>query len=434
MLVPVNSRPLIVQNPAMFKTQILGFLFFTTFFLAVDFYVWSAIMSLGGGWQPKTKTLVKYVYWGFTAFMFLFFLIYRSGIIEIPAWLIKPISGIVFAITIAKLFWVVFLLVDDIIRLFRWLYAYFFTEVESTPSRPWEMSRLKFLQFTGLGIGAAFIGTSIWGIFKGAHNYTVHRVKLKIANLPDAFKGLKIVQISDIHSGSFWDREAVERGVQMINDQKADMVFFTGDIVNDRSSELVPWMDLFSKIKAPLGVYSTLGNHDYGDYVGWPSMQAKKQNLQDLIGYHKQMGWDILMDEHRVIEKDGAKLSIIGIQNWSDKGRFPKYGDLAKAYQGVPQDSVKLLLSHDPSHWKKQVLQEYPDIDCTFSGHTHGMQFGIDTKFYRWSPVKMVYKEWIDLYREGNQQLYVNRGFGYLGYPGRMGIYPEISVFELERA
>jgi len=236
-------------------------------------------MSLGGGWQPKTKTLVKYVYWGFTAFMFLFFLIYRSGIIEIPAWLIKPISGIVFAITIAKLFWVVFLLVDDIIRLFRWLYAYFFTEVESTPSRPWEMSRLKFLQFTGLGIGAAFIGTSIWGIFKGAHNYTVHRVKLKIANLPDAFKGLKIVQISDIHSGSFWDREAVERGVQMINDQKADMVFFTGDIVNDRSSELVPWMDLFSKIKAPLGVNSTLGNHDYGDYVGWPSMQAKKTKL-----------------------------------------------------------------------------------------------------------------------------------------------------------
>jgi len=237
----------------MFKDQIIAFLFFTTFFLAIDFYVWSAILSLSGGWQPRTRSIVKYTYWGFTAFMFLFFLVYRSGIIELPAWLIKPISGIVFAITIAKLFWVVFLLIDDVIRLFRWLYAYFFTDIESTPSRPWEMSRLNFLKFTGLGIGVAFLGTSIWGIFKGAHNYTVHRVKLKINNLPDALKGLRIVQISDIHSGSFWDREAVERGVQMINDQKPDMVFFTGDIVNDRSSELVPWLDVFFKNQCTVG-------------------------------------------------------------------------------------------------------------------------------------------------------------------------------------
>ena len=191
-------------------------------------------------------------------------------------------------------------------------------------------------------------------------------------------------------------------------------------------------MDLFGQIKAPMGVYSILGNHDYGDYVPWPSPQAKKKNLEDLISYHKQMGWDILLDEHRVVEKDGEKLGIIGVQNWSAKGRFPKYGDLDKASQGL-DTSVQLLLSHDPSHWREQVLGKTP-IAATFSGHTHGMQFGVDTKFYRWSPVKMVYKEWLDLYTEKDQHLYVNRGFGYLGYPGRMGIFPEISVHTLTGA
>jgi predicted MPP superfamily phosphohydrolase len=280
-------------------------------------------------------------------------------------------------------------------------------------------------------VGAAFVGTAIWGIFKGAHNYTIHRKKIKLAGLPDAFKGLKILQISDIHSGSFWDREAVAQGIKLINEQQADVVFFTGDIVNDRSDELLPWIDLFSQIKAPMGVFSTLGNHDYGDYVPWPTPEAKRKNLSDLISYHKQMGWDILNDEHRVLEKDGQKLTIVGVQNWSAKARFPKYGNLKKAMDGAPKDTVKILLSHDPSHWREQVVGKQTDIALTFAGHTHGMQFGIDSKFYRWSPVKYVYKEWLDLYTESNQHLYVNRGFGYLGYPGRMGIYPEITVVTL---
>jgi predicted MPP superfamily phosphohydrolase len=190
-------------------------------------------------------------------------------------------------------------------------------------------------------------------------------------------------------------------------------------------------MDLFGQITAPLGVFSTLGNHDYGDYVPWPTPQAKEKNLADLISHHKSMGWDILLDEHRVIEKDGEKLCIVGIQNWSSKANFPKYGDLKKALHNAPQDSVKLLLSHDPSHWRAQVVGKQTDIAATFAGHTHGMQFGIDSKFYRWSPVKYVYKEWLDLYTENDQHLYVNRGFGYLGYPGRMGIYPEITVITL---
>jgi hypothetical protein len=415
----------------MFKQQITAFLFFTLFFLALDTYVWQGIKTITPNWTNRAKSILKWSYWGYTVFTFVFFLLVRFEFIPLPAAMIKVLSAVAFAIVIAKLFWVFFLLIDDIIRLFRWIYQYFFTDIETAPDRPSGISRLKFLQYTGLAVGAAFVGTAIWGIFKGAHNYTIHRKKIKLAGLPDAFKGLKILQISDIHSGSFWDREAVAQGIKLINEQKADVVFFTGDIVNDRSDELVPWMDLFSQIKAPMGVFSTLGNHDYGDYVPWPTPEAKRKNLQDLISYHKQMGWDILNDEHRVLEKDGQKLTIVGVQNWSAKARFPKYGNLEKAMDGAPKDTVKILLSHDPSHWREQVVGKQTDIALTFAGHTHGMQFGIDTKFYRWSPVKYVYKEWLDLYTESNQHLYVNRGFGYLGYPGRMGIYPEITVVTL---
>lgn len=386
---------------------------------------------LTANWSDRGKSIIKYSYWGYTVLVFVFFVLLRFQLIPLPSQAIKIISAIVFAIVIAKIFWVLFLLIDDLIRLFRWIYQYFFINLETVPNQPSGISRLKFLQYAGLGIAATFIGTAVWGIFKGAHNYTIHRKKLKIAGLPSAFQGLKIVQISDIHSGSFWDREAVIKGVELINEQNADMVFFTGDLVNDRSDEIVPWMDVFSKIKAPMGVFSILGNHDYGDYVLWPSADAKAQNLQNLINYHKKMGWDILMDEHRIIEKDGQKLCIVGIQNWSAKARFPKYGNIKKALHNAPSDTIKLLLSHDPSHWRKQILGKHKDIAATFAGHTHGMQFGIDSKFYRWSPIKYIYKEWLDLYTENNQHLYVNRGFGYLGYPGRMGIYPEITVVTL---
>jgi predicted phosphodiesterase len=299
----------------MIKQQITGFLFFTLFFLAIDAYVYQGIKSITPNWSAKAKNILKYSYWGYTVLVFVFFLLFRFQLIQIDPNFVKIISAIVFAIVIAKIFWVVFLLIDDIVRLFRWVYQYFFTDIESAPDKPSGISRLKFLQYTGLAVGVAFIGTAVWGIFKGAHNYTIHRKKIKLAGLPDAFKGLKILQISDIHSGSFWDREAVAQGIKLINEQQADVVFFTGDIVNDRSEELVPWMDLFSQIKAPMGVFSTLGNHDYGDYVPWPTAEAKKKNLSDLISYHKQMGWDILNDEHRVLEKDGQKLTIVGVQN-----------------------------------------------------------------------------------------------------------------------
>ncbi len=416
----------------MFKSRLIGMSFFMVFFLAIDLYAWFGLKFVTQNWSERSRLILKWVYWGYTAAMMIFWTLQRFDAFTISPQVLRFVAVFFFSITIAKLIWVVFLMTDDLLRLFRWIYAYFFTDTTEVPNNPAGMTRLKFLNYLGLGIGAAFVGTAIWGVVKGAHNYQIKRRKLSIKGLPKAFEGLKIVQISDIHSGSFWSRDAVARGIDMIKAEKADLVFFTGDLVNDRSDEVLPWMDLFGQIKAPMGVYSILGNHDYGDYVPWPSPQAKKKNLEDLISYHKQMGWDILLDEHRLVEKDGEKLGIIGVQNWSAKGRFPKYGDLDKASQGL-DTSVQLLLSHDPSHWREQVLGK-TQIAATFSGHTHGMQFGVDTKFYRWSPVKMVYKEWLDLYTEKDQHLYVNRGFGYLGYPGRMGIFPEISVHTLTGA
>lgn len=370
------------------------------------------------------------------------------GWLHMPRQIQSIIMAISFAILLAKVFWVVFLVIDDVVRLFRWL-ASFFGNANADASKPaHSISRLKFLNYLGLGVGATFVGTALWGIAKGAHNYTIRRRDLAIKGLPDAFKGLRIVQISDIHSGSFWSYDAVKRGVNMIRNEKADMVFFTGDIVNDHSDELKDFKSLFATITAPLGVYSILGNHDYGDYHQWPDKPIKdrpkadkshmgpmqRENLEVLIQSHADMGWKLLLDEHHIIEKDNAKLAVIGVENWSAKANFPRYGDLKKAYTGAEHADVKLLLSHDPSHWHAEITQDYKEIHATFSGHTHGMQFGIDTKYYRWSPVKMLYKEWIDLYQQDHQLLYVNRGFGYLGFPGRMGIFPEISVFTLKPA
>ena len=359
--------------------------------LSIDTYVYQAVKLAVQNANSGIQIAVKTIFWFISALIILGILAYNF--LPLSVWtnnLRVFFMGLVMVSIVSKLFMMIFLLIEDITRVIRWGVGrgkQMFTE-EKAGLAP--ISRSEFLAKAALAAGTVPAVAFTYGIISGAHDYRLEKVKLAIPNLPKSFHGLRIAQISDVHSGSFWDREAVSKGIDLINKQKADMVFFTGDLVNDRSDEIVPWKDLFSKIKAPLGVYSTLGNHDYGDYVPWPSAEAKKQNLQDLIQHHKDMGWDILLDEHRIIEKDGHKLAVIGIQNWSAVGKFPKYGNLKKAYQGVPQDSVQLLLSHDPSHWKAEVQPHYPNINATFSGHTHGMQFGVDTKYYRWSPVKMV--------------------------------------------
>ncbi len=319
-----------------------------------------------------------------------------------------------------------FMLVDDLRRLVLVVVKAF----SKKPSSGNGISRSTFLSWLAVLVGCFFGGTFLYGM-SNRYNYRLRKVNLKFPNLPESFKGLKIIQLSDIHSGSFNNKEAVMRGVQMALDAKPDLILFTGDLVNNRATEMDDYKDIFSKLNAPMGVYSTLGNHDYGDYVQWPSPQAKADNLESLKKLQANMGWRLLMNENVIFEKNGEKIALLGIENWGAKGHFPKHGRLDLAHKGTENIPFKILMSHDPSHWDAQVRPLYPDIDLTLSGHTHGMQFGVDIPGFKWSPIKWMYKEWEDIYKEQKQYIYVNRGFGFLGYMGRVGILPEITLIEL---
>ena len=291
-----------------------------------------------------------------------------------------------------------------------------------------KITRSDFLVKAGI-IAAAIPAISYpLGMVIGPYNYKVRKEKIQFSKLPTAFRNLKIVQISDIHAGSFYDKEAVNRGIDMLLEEKPDVIFFTGDLVNDSATEMDNYMDVFSRLQAPFGVYSVLGNHDYGDYREWNSEKEKEDNLIRLKEVHAQLGWRLLLDEHIYLEKDDSKIAIIGVQNWG--AGFHQEGDLKKAYDKVDAP-IKILLSHDPTHWDEQVRKDYKDIDLTLSGHTHGAQMGIETHGFKWSPISLRYDKWAGLYQEENQFLYVNRGYGFLGYPGRIGIWPEITVIEL---
>lgn len=340
-----------------------------------------------------------------------------------------------------KIFYVLFIVIDDVRRLFVYLIrktkkttATATATATTTPPDTPAIPRSEFLMKAGLLAGAIPLGLIKYNMSKGLYDYQVRHCTLYLPNLPKAFDGLRIGQISDIHSGSFYNKKAVQGGIDMLLNQKTDVIFFTGDLVNKTTNELYGYQDLFSKVRAPLGVYSILGNHDYGDYQDWTSPAAKQKNLQDMITSHKNIGWDLLIDEHRRLKVDGEEIGLLGIGNWGQMSRFPKYGHMEKAVKGTDDLPVKLLLSHDPSHWRAQVLPQYPQIDAMFSGHTHGMQFGVRTDDFQWSPIKYVYPEWAGLYREKHQQIYVNVGYGFLGYPGRIGILPEITIFELKAA
>jgi hypothetical protein len=296
------------------------------------------------------------------------------------------------------------------------------------------MTRSEFLSKTGLVMaGLPFVTMNYGLISNNVYDYQIKRKTIYLPNLPKSFDGIKIGQISDVHSGSFYDKVAVQGGVDLLNAEKCDVVFFTGDLVNDKTSEMRDYTGIFEKIKAPLGVYSILGNHDYGDYVQWPSAAAKKKNLEDLYVVHKNLGWDLLLNENRKLKMGSDEISIIGVENWGSSLRFPRKGDIVKAKEGTDESPVKLLLSHDPSHWRAQILKDHNDIDMMFAGHTHGMQFGVEFGDFKWSPVQYVYPEWSGLYESDNQKLYVNVGYGFLGYPGRIGILPEITIFEFKR-
>ncbi len=321
-----------------------------------------------------------------------------------------------------------FLFTEDIIRLLRATISFFSNEKGFNLS-----GRRKFISQLAVGLGVIPFASLLYGMYRGRYNYKVLNYTLEYEDLPEHFDGFKITQISDLHCGSFDNFEKVAYGVDLINEQKGDIILFTGDMVNSVASEADPWVKVFSKIEAPFGKFSILGNHDYGDYSEWESPAAKEKNLQDLFKIHQDMGFDLLLNESRKVEKDGQKITLVGVENWG-AGRFKKAGDLNKSVAQVEKNDFKILLSHDPSHWEAEVLPHSYPFHLTLSGHTHGFQFGIEIPgWVKWSPIKWRYKQWAGIYESGNQKLNVNRGFGYLAYPGRVGIWPEITVITLKK-
>lgn len=361
------------------------------------------------------------------------FIILENYKVELSPMLRNWILGAVFLSLIPKLVGIVFLFSEDIYRLvsagFSVLSHLLFHSKEPQAYFP---ERRKFVSQLALGAASIpFLGMS-YGILRGKYNYRIHRIDLSFSDLPKAFDGFSIVQLSDIHSGSFDSKKEVARGIDMVNELSADLVLFTGDLVNSQAKEMNEWKTLFSQIKAPHGKYSILGNHDYGDYHHWESEAAKEANLEELKAVHREIGFKLLLNQNISITKDSDSIRIAGVENWGKMG-FQKYGDLDKALHEIPKDSFIVLMSHDPSHWDEKVLHHETNVQLTLSGHTHGMQMGIEIPGFKWSPSQYVYKRWAGLYKEKNRFLYVNRGFGFLGFPGRVGILPEITYIRLHR-
>ena len=405
-------------------------LFFIIFFLvAVDIYAFQAFRTLAQGWSANTRTIFYLMFWSVPVLTVLYFFASSAG--WTAGWGKNAntyLGTFIFIAYLSKFLIIPLLLVDDVRRMATLAYH------GLTGEQPFDPSRSRFITQMGVFLASIPFMSLTYGVIRNAYRYKVFRRTLHLDDLPEELDGLRIVQISDIHSGSFTFKEPIRNAIDLINSQDADLVFFTGDLVNSSADEMDNFLDVFDKIETKHGVYSVLGNHDYGDYHNWPSPEAKKANMEKLKQTHRDLGWDLLLNEHRQIDIRGEKVAVIGVENYSAHPRFPKYGDLEQAYQGAETASLKLLLSHDPSHWRDEVISQFKDIAVTFSGHTHGMQFGVEIPgWFKWSPIKYVYKDWAGIYRHDKQYLYVNRGLGFLGYPGRVGILPEITVIDFKR-
>lgn len=404
-----------------------------TFIFGVNIYAFQALRTLTSeGFLLPYRRILYWVYWLFCAGVVawvLYVMIQNSMGKEVRY---QSAFGLMVLMLVPQLVLIVFLVGEDVFRLGKGLCLYLYDVVGKGSSRDsYVESRRIFLSRAATVTAAIPFAGILHGITAGKYNYKVRKKVLEFVDLPEAFDGFTITQISDIHSGSFDNAEKVAYGVDMANQQGSDVILFTGDLVNNKASEMEPWKDTFAKLSAPYGVYSVFGNHDYGDYAQWPSPEAKKQNLEDLAQIHKDMGFDLLRNENRHIEIDGQRICIAGVENWG-LPPFPKYGNLEEALEG--SCDFRVLMSHDPSHWDAEVKNAEKHVHITLAGHTHGMQFGIEIPGFKWSPVKFKYPRWAGLYEEANKFLYVNRGFGYLAFPGRVGIWPEITVLELRKA
>ncbi len=394
--------------------------------LAIDYYAFQAIQLLTEGLAPFPRNLLYGLYWGMPLVL-LFWTLAGKEARKHPRWrtLYRFVRAFLIILYLAKLLVAAVVLMDDIRRLA--VYAYYSLLAEEIV-----LERSIWMARAALTVGLLPLGVLTYGMLRNPYRYQLREQQIQIPGLADELKGLVLVQISDIHAGSFTRKDGLYRAIELINEQSADFVFFTGDLVNNQAEEILPYQSIFEAIQARYGVYSIFGNHDYGDYIAWPTAEAKTNNLQRLATAHAEMGWTLLRNQHRIIDIQGRSLAIIGVENYSALPRFQRYGRLDEAYAGCEPADLKILLSHDPTHWDVEVRPDFPDIALTFSGHTHGMQFGIElAEKFRWSPAQYVYKQWAGLYQQGKQWLYVNRGFGFLGYPGRVGILPEITRIEL---
>jgi len=405
----------------------IRWIIFILIIIVLDYYAFQAFKSVvkGGLWHV--------IYWVLTLgvlgnFMFQIFYFDRSNGIPFR---FSLAFALIVLLYVPKIIIGITLLGEDVFRLLSYVNDNYLksSNVEKLPFK----GRRKFISQIALGLAAIPFASILYGVFKGKYNFKVLNYTLHFEDLPDQFDGYKLTQISDVHSGSFDNINKVEYAIDLINEQQSDIILFTGDMVNNKATEMEPYVDIFKKLKAKDGLYSVLGNHDYGDYVDWSSKEAKKQNLEDLKTHQKNIGFDLLLNENRFIEKQGQRIAIVGVENWG-KGGFKKAGDLKKASANIDKEDFKILLSHDPSHWDKQVVNDAYHYHLTLSGHTHGMQFGIEIPgWFKWSPVKWRYKHWAGIYKEMGQYINVNRGFGYLAFPGRVGIWPEITVIELKK-
>lgn len=408
--------------------SILFFAIVSLIYGTIEYYGWQAVRTVV---STEHISMAKMFYWGISVALLLMFLSYRPFLYKyMPKQLGTYLSVVFVGLLLSKLVVLLFLLPEDFTRFVKYLSAKFTAPDNSNTNA---ITRSEFLSKAALLAAAVPAGTLIYGVVANAYNYQFRKTTIRLPNLPAAFNGFKIVQLSDIHSGSFTQTQPIIEVIEKINKLQPDVILFTGDLVNNVADEMDSFISIFKNLKAKHGVFSITGNHDYGDYVPWDTPEAKIANFEKFKGIHKAMGWDLLLNEHRLLERGNDKIALLGIENWGG-GRFAKYGKLDEAYKGTNDIPFKILMSHDPSHWNAQVTIGYNDIDLTLSGHTHGAQFGIENKWLKWSPSKYIYKQWAGLYNEGKQFLYVNRGFGFLGYPGRVGILPEVAVLTLEKA
>jgi uncharacterized protein len=403
--------------------------------ILIDIYIYTSVYRTTRSFRPFFKNAVRIGIWTLSLLAVSAVVWYNATdpyykAMSIRQWVIT----VVVIVYTSKLLTIFIIFIDDIQinirRLIRFLRGKARAKI---PGKP--ISRSEFFDKTAIAAGLVPFASMVTGILSGAHDYRVFRKTIFFPNLPASFDGIRIAQISDIHAGTFFNKTAVKGGVDMLMREKADVICFTGDLVNYQTDEIQDYISIFNKVRAPLGVFSTTGNHDYGNYRKWSNAGAKRKNFEDLLTAHRLLGYDLLMNEHRFLTSGGDRIAILGVENWGmgPALRFPKYGKLRAAFQGTEDSPVHILLSHDPSHWDAQIRPQFPKIDLTLAGHTHGFQMGIQVGDFKWSPSQYAYKQWAGLYQQGDQYIYVNRGYGCIGYPGRIGMPPEITILELKR-